>query len=151
MSILRTVAKSILLFQILFSKPQWCKLKGQEIDVRTSVYLGKLLERHERRELFQERLARLRHRNGHLHHYILSPLPEHLSALRPQTQQLLGRCSPHSYRLFRPLSPLHRSLHLALPQRLLLPQHSRHHLHDVHPTVSRLHSASVGQNAQNRC
>ena len=36
MSVLRMVAKAILLFQIMFSKPQWCKIKGQEIDVASS-------------------------------------------------------------------------------------------------------------------
>ena len=33
MGTLRGVAMFVLLFQIIFSKPQWCKAKGQSIDV----------------------------------------------------------------------------------------------------------------------
>jgi hypothetical protein len=33
MSSLRTVAMVVLILQIIFSKPQWCREKGQNIDV----------------------------------------------------------------------------------------------------------------------
>lgn len=37
MNTLRLVAMMVLIFQIIFSKPQWCKEKGQNIDVERNL------------------------------------------------------------------------------------------------------------------